>query len=61
VEPRIINCVGKDILILLIEKVENIHYILKAKESEVAALRKQFEQFGMLSPYWRCKMKDLET
>jgi hypothetical protein len=58
VEPRIINCVEMDKLGLLIEKVENIHYALKAKEREVATLRKHF---GMLSAYWRCKIKDLET
>ncbi|KAF3326104.1 hypothetical protein FCM35_KLT09184 [Carex littledalei] len=57
-DPRFIKCIEKNLFGFLLEKIENIHYTLKAKEREVVTLRKKFR---MLSAYWRCKIKDLET
>lgn len=57
-DPRFIKCIEKNLFGFLLEKIENIHYTLKAKEREVVNLRKKFR---MLSAYWRCKIKDLET
>lgn len=57
-DPGFIKCTEKDLFGFLLEKIESIHYTLKAKEREVVTLRKKFR---MLSAYWRCKIKDLET
>lgn len=58
VDPGIINFVERNLFGLLLQKIENIYCTVKVKEKEIAILRKKFR---MLSAYWGCKIKDLET